>query len=529
MSETGEREPKKRRLRIATAAGPIVVLVPADASVADACAAVEARLRGSGQLGKRRIRTLLLPELGELGAADSLTDAVEDGEELRPVFEDADAEGGPDKRAGGQGAGPGEELRPVLEQAGAEGGPDERAGGEGAGQGEAKLRRVEHGQGAAAVSGSPEGGARDEGKEGNSAENVEREVELRLRVREGGVDADKIVRVRANLQILDLSHWSKMTALPAELGALTGLRELNLSFCSGLTALPAGLGALMGLQELYLRECFGLTALPAGLGALTDLCELDLFGCSGLTALPAELGALTDLQSLVLSGCCGLTALPEELGAITGLRELYLRGCSRLTALPVGLGALTGLRELDLLSCSRLTALPAGLGALTGLRELDLRRCPALHTPPPRVVASGTRAVLAFLRDLGGGSAPCHLVKLVLLGEQRAGKSSLADSLVRGRPATRPADDRTVGIDVRRWWLGAGQGRTTRQQDDPNEELVALIYDAAGHRVYRASHGAFVRPTRSSCTSCAATSQMRRRSRRCSSGWRRCSRRRLAR
>ena len=108
------------------------------------------------------------------------------------------------------------------------------------------------------------------------------------------------------------------------------------------------------------------------------------------------------------------------------------------------------------------------------------------------MVAEGTGAVLAFLRDLGGGSAPCHLVKLVLLGEQRSGKSSLADSLVRRRPTTRPADDRTVGIDVRRWWLGEGRGKTTRQQDDPNGELVANIFDAAGHRVYRASHGAFM-------------------------------------
>ena len=47
----------------------------------------------------------------------------------------------------------------------------------------------------------------------------------------------------------------------------------------------------------------------------------------------------------------------------------------------------------------------------------------------------------------------------MLLGEQCVGKSSLADSLVCGRPATRPADDRTVGIEVRRWWLGAGQGK----------------------------------------------------------------------
>ena len=155
--------------------------------------------------------------------------------------------------------------------------------------------------------------------------------------------------------------------------------------------------------------------------------------------------------------------------------------------------------------CSGLTALPAELGALMGLHFLRLSSCPALHTPPPRVVAAGTDAVLAFLRDLGGGFAPCLLVKLVLLGEQRSGKSSLADSLVRGRPATRPVDDCTVSIDVRRWWLGAGQGKGASQK-------------TTGPLCWR-----------SSCTSCAATRQRNRRSRRCSSGWRRCSRRRQAR
>ena len=87
-----ERGPKKRRMRIATAAGPLAVPVPEDASVADACAAVEARLRGSGQLGNRRIRTFLLPDGCELGAADSLGDVVQDGEELQPVFEAGDVE-----------------------------------------------------------------------------------------------------------------------------------------------------------------------------------------------------------------------------------------------------------------------------------------------------------------------------------------------------------------------------------------------------------------------------------------------------
>ena len=139
-----------------------------------------------------------------------------------------------------------------------------------------------------------------------------------------------------------------------------------------------------------------------------------------------------------------------------------------------------GLQTLDLSDCMALTALPAALGALTQLQRLGLLGCRALHTPPPHVVRAGTRAVLQFLRDLAKGDAASHLAKLVLLGDQTAGKSSLADSLALGRPARRAARDRTVGIDVRRWPVG---GRSP---------LVVNVYDAAGHRVYRATHGLFM-------------------------------------
>jgi Leucine-rich repeat (LRR) protein/GTPase SAR1 family protein len=375
------------------------------------------------------------------------------------------------------------------------------------------------------------------------------------------------------LQELVLRGCYGLTELPAGLTTLTGLRELDLRGCYGLTELPAGLTALTGLRELDLD---GLKEVPAWVTALTglrvpfeewrlrvrseegkeeevfarvrlDIVDLtahtglvalpeELRSCAGrvralavrsehLEALPAWLGELTGLTDLRVSGwwddqkdeyCyCPLRELPKEMGQLTRLQTLDLGLCSGLTALPAGLtGALTGLRELHLTGCSALTALPAELGALTGLQELVLRACSALHTPPPRVVAAGTDAVLDFLRDLGDGSAPCHLVKLVLIGEQRAGKSSLADSLVRGNPATRPVDDRTVGIDVHRWWLGAGQGNVKEEYEDweedgedreeeeeeeallrdiaEEEELVAHIYDAAGHSVYHASHGAFM-------------------------------------
>jgi hypothetical protein len=153
-----ESEPKKRRLKIGTGAVRVAVLVPAEGTVADACAAAEKSL--SGRLGKRRIRTFALPDGCELVAGDRIADAVQDGEELRPVFEEAGAEGRPDEM-------------------------------QWAGQGE-------HGQGAAAVSGSPEGGVRDEGKEGDSAENDGRGVadEQESGREMSGSDDDKPLGVR---------------------------------------------------------------------------------------------------------------------------------------------------------------------------------------------------------------------------------------------------------------------------------------------------------------------------------------------
>ena len=339
--------PKKRRIKIDTGAGRVAVLVPADGTVADACAAAEA----IGRLGKRRIRTFALPDGCELVAWDRIADAVEEGEELRPVFEEAGAEGGPDER-----------------------------------EGEAKRHRVEHGQGEEGVNCSPGEGARDEGKEGNSAENDgdcadaggergdedgededegeqesednTQQVELRLRVRKGVDEAEEIVRVQPDM--VDLTAHTGLVALPEELRACAGRVRALAVRRERLEALPAWLGELTGLTELRVGKGWDDAENSA------RRAEWKARYCP-LRELPKEVGHLRRLQKLDLSFCSGVTALPVELGALTGLRELILYHCSGLTALPAELGALTGLRELVLSLCEGLTALPAALGALTGL------------------------------------------------------------------------------------------------------------------------------------------------------------------
>ena len=321
--------------------------------------------------------------------------------------------------------------------------------------------------------------------EASPAADAAEDVEVRLRVIDMRGEETEVV-TRVGVDTVDLSAHMGLLALPEALRGLTAMRQLTVE-SEELETLPEWLGELRGLEVLRVTcentdEGCPLEALPASLGALTGLTSLELTYCNTLTALPESLRALTRLTALSLQACGALMALPASLGALTRIHTLNLYQCQVLSAVPTSLGALTGPKTLNLSSCDALMALPASLGALTGLTELDLNNCDALHTPPSSIVRAGTGAVLQFLRDLAKGEAPSHLIKVVLLGDQRAGKSSLADSLVLGRPATRADNDRTVGIEVRRWRLG-GQS-----------QLVANIFDAAGQRVYRATHGFFISP-----------------------------------
>ena len=111
---------------------------------------------------------------------------------------------------------------------------------------------------------------------------------------------------------------NQLTALPAEIGALTALTRLYLSN-NQLTALPAEIGALTALTTLYLRDN-QLTVLPAEIGALRALTTLNLSN-NQLTALPAEIGALTALTSLDLKQN-GLTQLQLPNAMINRSHEL---------------------------------------------------------------------------------------------------------------------------------------------------------------------------------------------------------------
>ena len=98
----------------------------------------------------------------------------------------------------------------------------------------------------------------------------------------------------------------------------------------------------------------------------------------------------------------------------------------------------------------------------------------------------------AILARPSQGVCDVHFAKVVLLGNLCAGKSSLADSLVLGRPATRAADDWAVPSRVLPTTAPlvstCAAGGSVAAKGSARKKLVVNICDIAGQRVYRASH-----------------------------------------
>lgn len=295
------------------------------------------------------------------------------------------------------------------------------------------------------------------------------------------------------LRMLELSG-NQLTALPAEIGSLSGLDWLYLSG-NQLTALPAEFGALTALGHLTLQGN-QLTTLPPEIGALTALVMLDVQS-NRLTTLPPEIGSLTALSALLLNNN-QLTALPPEIGSLTALRAFHSWN-NVLGALPPEIGSLSALQDLDLTQ-NQLSALPAELGQLTNLTRLFLHDNPDLGLPPeilgPRNDAGGDprppQEILEYYFSLerskrAKATKPLNEAKVLFLGEPESGKSSLIHALTVGFPT--PHFEQTDGIARETLNLKTKDGKVLTRG---GEGFRLNLWDFGGQEIYKATHTFFL-------------------------------------
>ncbi len=270
---------------------------------------------------------------------------------------------------------------------------------------------------------------------------------------------------------LDLSELG-LTALPPEIGLLSGLERLDLS-SNQLTALPPEIGQLTTLNELYVQN-------------------------NRLATMQPKIGSLTALQRLSL-GQNQLTTLPPEIGSLTALELLYLYK-NQLTTVPPVIGSLAALKELYLYK-NQLTTLPPEIVQLTRLERLYLHGNPDLGIPAEvlgREWHEGTgnvklpREILEYYFALeeskrAGTTKSLNEAKVLFLGEPESGKSSLIHALTAGFPT--PHFEQTDGIARETLNLKTKDGKAVKRG---GEQFRLNLWDFGGQEIYKATHTFFL-------------------------------------
>ena len=212
--------------------------------------------------------------------------------------------------------------------------------------------------------------------------------------------------------------------------------------------------------------------------------------CSSVAS--AFVSGRLDLSKLGHSSLPSAILPPSCPDHFMSLRKLDLSG-NGLTHLPDVMWQLISLEQINL-SQNKLSELSARITKMPRLTRLDAADNP-LQMPPIGVVSRGIASVKAYFEELeqfGGGLS--RQLKLVVLGDGEAGKTSIVRGLKSCTPKPARADERTVQLDISQLRVGSGASAVTLD-----------VWDLGGQQRYAAVQQAFLVggvSCRGACASC---------------------------
>jgi len=289
-------------------------------------------------------------------------------------------------------------------------------------------------------------------------------------------DFDKL----SNLCLLSLRE-TKLTELPLSVYQLSNLEELDLNGVP-ITEISYHIKMLKKLKRIDLNGT-QINSLPKEFSELKEMLYLNLSSLK-LQEIPPVIFNLFNLQELNLSGT-RIHSIPSEIGRLNNLDHLDLSGMG-LTSIPPAIFNLNKLHRLNLVG-NRIRELPPQIVQAnidicwsTHGREngIFLHRNP-LESPPPEIVIKGTGAVKSYFMSFKGEKKPIDEVKVLLVGDGDAGKTSIVKRLTGGEFSEN--EPQTHGININDFNINSGGKR-----------IKVHFWDFGGQEIMHATHQFFL-------------------------------------
>ena len=161
---------------------------------------------------------------------------------------------------------------------------------------------------------------------------------------------------------------------------------------------------------------------------------------------------------------------------------------NKLEAVPEQIHMLKNLEILNL-SHNKLTLLPSFILSLKNLQSFSVARNP-LKGFPKEVVERGDKDVLAYMANMLGGTRKVYRMKLMIVGQENVGKTSVMKALKRKteKKSIEGENERNVatdGIDIGEWVVKSSLL-------EGEERLEFSSWDFAGQDVYYSTHHLFL-------------------------------------
>lgn len=210
-----------------------------------------------------------------------------------------------------------------------------------------------------------------------------------------------------------------------------------------------------------------------------SLTHLDL-SCNDVSSVPTSIVALSSL-ALVNFSSMKLRTFPKELFVLPHLTSIDVSN-NLISLVPPQIDRLTALTKLDI-SANSINGLPVSMGAMTQLTRLEVFKNP-LASIPVEVIGRGTGALLQYLSQLKGKSTTWKRIKLMIVGEEATGKTSLLSCMTIKKQTKKGFKKRnketvsTDGLSIGNW--------------QPDTSIEFQTWDFGGQEIFYPTHQFFL-------------------------------------